>query len=40
LSETDLDNDISVEIFILADARTDMSRFEQAGEQQGGSSES
>jgi uncharacterized protein YbcI len=40
LSETDLDNDISVEIFILADARTDMSGFEQAGEQQGGSSES
>jgi uncharacterized protein YbcI len=33
LSETDLENDISVEIFILAEGRTDMSEFEEAGEQ-------
>lgn len=30
LSETDLEADISVEIFILADARTDMAAFEEA----------
>jgi uncharacterized protein YbcI len=29
LSETDLDNDISVEVFILADDRTDMTGFEE-----------
>jgi uncharacterized protein YbcI len=29
LSETDLEADISVEIFILADARTDMAAFEE-----------
>jgi uncharacterized protein YbcI len=28
LSETDLENDIAVEVFLLADARTDMSAFE------------
>ena len=27
-SDTDLDNDLSIEVFILADARTDMSGFE------------
>ena len=27
-SDTDLENDLSVEVFILADARTDMSGFE------------
>jgi hypothetical protein len=32
----DLDNDISAEIFILADACTDMSGFEEAGAEQGG----
>src|SRR5215216_4433189 len=32
LSETDIDNDISVEIFLLGPARTDMTGFEQAGE--------
>lgn len=31
LSETDLENDISVEIFILADTRTDMTPFEDSG---------
>ena len=35
LSETDIENDIAVEIFLLADARTDMSHFEEAGEQSG-----
>jgi uncharacterized protein YbcI len=30
LSETDLEADISVEIFILSDARTDMAAFEEA----------
>jgi uncharacterized protein YbcI len=29
-SDTDLKNDISVEVFVLADARTDMSGFEPA----------
>lgn len=29
LSETDLENDIAVEIFLLAEARTDMSSFEE-----------
>jgi uncharacterized protein YbcI len=33
LSETDLDNDISVEIFLLGARRTDMTGFEKAGEQ-------
>jgi uncharacterized protein YbcI len=33
LSETDLENDIAVEVFILGGARTDMSSFEQAGEE-------
>jgi len=32
LSETDLENDISVEMFLLADERTDMASFEQVGE--------
>jgi len=32
LSETDLENDIAVELFLLADERTDMASFEQAGE--------
>ena len=32
LSETDLENDLAVEIFVLADGRTDMSSFEQAGD--------
>ncbi len=31
-SETDLENDISVEIFLLAGDRTDMASFEEAGE--------
>jgi uncharacterized protein YbcI len=31
MSETDLENDISVELFILADGRTDMTSFEEAG---------
>ena len=35
LSETDIENDIAVEIFLLADARTDMSDFKEAGEQSG-----
>jgi uncharacterized protein YbcI len=30
LSETDLESDLSVEIFLLADARTDMAGFEDA----------
>jgi uncharacterized protein YbcI len=33
LSETDIDNDISVEIFLLGARRTDMTGFEQAGEE-------
>jgi uncharacterized protein YbcI len=28
LSETDLENDVAVEVFLLADARTDMAGFE------------
>jgi len=32
MSETDIDKDISVEIFLLGPARTDMTGFEQAGE--------
>jgi uncharacterized protein YbcI len=32
-SDTDLDEDLSVELFILADGRTDMSGFEAADEQ-------
>jgi uncharacterized protein YbcI len=32
ISETDLDNDIAVEIFILDEDRTDMAAFEEAGE--------
>jgi uncharacterized protein YbcI len=30
LSETDIDQDVSVEIFLLADERTDMTGFEDA----------
>jgi uncharacterized protein YbcI len=33
LSETDLDNDIAVEIFLLGASRTDMTGFEKAGEE-------
>jgi uncharacterized protein YbcI len=33
LSETDLDNDIAVELFLLGARRTDMTDFEQAGEE-------
>jgi uncharacterized protein YbcI len=33
LSETDLDADLSVEIFLLAEQRTDMSGFEKAGDE-------
>jgi uncharacterized protein YbcI len=33
LSETDLDNDISIEIFLLGPIRTDMADFEKAGEE-------
>jgi uncharacterized protein YbcI len=33
LSETDLDNDISVEIFLLGAPHTDMTGFEKAGEE-------
>jgi len=33
LSETDIDNDISVEIFLLGAPRTDMAGFEKAGEE-------
>ena len=33
LSETNLEADVSVEIFLLADDRTDMTGFEQASEQ-------
>ena len=32
LSETNLEADVAVEIFLLADERTDMTGFEQAGE--------
>jgi uncharacterized protein YbcI len=32
MSETDLENDIAVELFILGPARTDMTGFEAAGE--------
>jgi hypothetical protein len=32
LSETDLDNDIAVEIFLPGARRTDMTGFEKAGE--------
>jgi uncharacterized protein YbcI len=33
LSETDLDNDVSVEVFLLAEDRTDMTSFETGKEQ-------
>jgi uncharacterized protein YbcI len=33
MSETDLENDISVELFLLAGARTDMTDFEMADEE-------
>jgi hypothetical protein len=33
LSETDLDNDISVELFLLGPSRTDVTDFEKAGEE-------
>jgi uncharacterized protein YbcI len=32
MSETDLDNDIAVELFLLGPVRTDMTGFEEAGE--------
>src|SRR3954451_2260009 len=32
ISETDLENDIAVEIFLLAEEQTDMASFEEAGE--------
>jgi uncharacterized protein YbcI len=32
LSETDLENDIAVELFLLAEARTDMSGFERGAD--------
>jgi len=32
LSETDLENDISVEMFLLADERTNLASFEEVGE--------
>jgi uncharacterized protein YbcI len=32
LSETDLENDISVEMFLLGETRTDMSGFEESGQ--------
>jgi uncharacterized protein YbcI len=32
LSETDIENDIAVEVFLLAGERTDMASFEEAGE--------
>ena len=32
VSETDLENDIAIEMFILAGERTDMASFEGAGE--------
>jgi len=31
-SETDLENDISIEVFLLAGDRTDMASFEEAGD--------
>ena len=31
-SETDLENDIAVEVFILAGDRSEMASFEEAGE--------
>jgi uncharacterized protein YbcI len=34
-SDTDLENDLSIEVFILADARTDMSAFEPGQEPAG-----
>src|SRR5829696_6147835 len=36
LSETNLEEDISVEVFILAEARTDMTGFEEAGDEASG----
>jgi uncharacterized protein YbcI len=33
MSETDLDNDIAVEMFLLGAERTDMADFEKAGEE-------
>ncbi len=33
MSETDLENDISIELFLLGPTRTDMTGFEEAGEQ-------
>jgi hypothetical protein len=33
LSETDLENDIAVEVFLLADARTDMASFEDESQE-------
>jgi uncharacterized protein YbcI len=33
ISETDLENDIAVEVFILAGDRTDMAAFEEAGQE-------
>jgi len=35
ISETDLENDIAVELFLLGDERTDMASFEQSGENLG-----
>jgi uncharacterized protein YbcI len=32
ISETDIENDIAVELFLLAGERTDMASFEEAGE--------
>jgi uncharacterized protein YbcI len=32
VSETDLENDIAIEMFLLAGERTDMASFEEAGE--------
>jgi uncharacterized protein YbcI len=33
LSETDLENDVAVEVFLLADARTDMASFEDESQE-------
>ena len=33
MSETDLENDISIELFLVGPTRTDMTGFEEAGEQ-------
>jgi uncharacterized protein YbcI len=33
MSETDLENDISIELFLMGPARTDMTGFEDVGEQ-------